>query len=189
VSSTQIVAQLPVSLAPDEAVEVMVRRANENSSDSVMLPATAVKAVSPAMYFYRTAGDTTSRVMMMQADGSFNGPGVGGLGPGTFRPVRRGEEVTVFVNGAGPTDPFVEEGAVAPWDPPALFANRVSVFINDIEQRVTFAGAIPELVGLYSVRFQVSREMQAAEGGDRIWVNVMDTDSPRLLVSLANSGS
>ena len=169
--------QLPAALPVNQAAEVMVRRPEENNSDQVTVHAAAIQAVAPAMYFYRFTGETNRRAFMMQSDGTFNGPGAGGLGPGTFRPVRPGEEVTVFLNAAGPTDPPLEDGTLAPADPPALLVHPPSVYINDVPQQVRFAGAIPYTAGLFSVRFVVNPAIGQRPEGDHLWINVADTRS------------
>ena len=185
VSPSEILIQLPAALPVNQAAEVMVRRREENNSDQVMVEAAAIQAVAPALYFYRLTGETNRRAFMMQSDGTFNGPGVDGLGPGTFRPVRPGEEVTVFLNAAGPTDPPVEDGELAPADPPSPLVNPPDVYIDDVPQQIRFAGAIPYTAGLFSVRFVVDPTVGQRPEGNQLWINVANTESPRLQVMLS----
>jgi uncharacterized protein (TIGR03437 family) len=70
-------------------------------------------------------------------DGSVNG---------NTNPARRGSIVTFFGTGAGPTEPALQDGSVAP-AALSLASENVRLFIGGVEAQVLYAGAAPGLVG------------------------------------------
>jgi uncharacterized protein (TIGR03437 family) len=179
--SVQINALLPGSLAPGNDVDMVVSRSGRDS-DSVRIPGANVGEVAPALPSYTLDG-RTFRAAVQNPDGTVSGPNRPDL---NMRPLRLGENGTIWANALGATTPRVPDGQPAPADPPALTDSTVEVYVNDVRQPVSFSGLAPGFSGLYQVNFTLDRSTPVKAGDDNmIWIRVKETESPRLSIAIA----
>jgi uncharacterized protein (TIGR03437 family) len=86
----------------------------------------------------------------------------------------------------GGTNPPVPDGEPAPSDPPASATRAVEVYVNDVLQKVLFAGLTPYFSGLFQVNFELKPETPVlGPDSNYLWLKVTDVESPRLLISLS----
>jgi uncharacterized protein (TIGR03437 family) len=150
----QITVQVPCEVVPAAAVPVTVNVGSGSSTVNV-----PVLAASPGI-FQTTMSDGVSRAVIVRPDGSF---------VSLANPARRGEVVQAFATGLGVTSPSVGTNATAISGSPAIVQGTVIVGItNNASQgegvRVTAAQVAPDLIGVFSVPFQVPTD--AATGNN-----------------------
>ena len=132
----QINAQVPVGLTP--GLPAFVRIVREGvSSAPVLIP---VAAQAPGVFTL----DGTAAAALNQ-DGALNTAAT---------PADRGSVVTLFATGQGLTDPAVETGQPAPFDPLSEAAG-VDVLVDGQPAEVLFAGLAPGFVGLLQVNVRI----------------------------------
>jgi uncharacterized protein (TIGR03437 family) len=115
-------------------------------------------------------GNSTSNVVSVipsgQAPGIFtlsqNGAGAAAMQHADYRlvdasnPARPGETLLLYLTGLGGVTPAVKDGAASPASPTANVSNKaLSVRINGLEAKISYAGLVPYLAGLYQVNFIV----------------------------------
>jgi uncharacterized protein (TIGR03437 family) len=114
--------------------------------------AVQVNEVAPRLLWSRI-GDYG---IIINPDGSFAMPRISGI---SSRPVKRGETLVIYLIGAGPTEPPVRSGSLAPMD--VLSWCRQSVFVTfgtagpfagtDVPVEASFCGLTPGFAGLYQI--------------------------------------
>ena len=67
----------------------------------------------------------------------------------------RGEFISIYCTGLGPTDPSVPSGTAAPASSLAVVKTQPSVTIGGRPATVAFAGLAPGFVGVYQINAQV----------------------------------
>ena len=180
----QLNVVLPAAVSPDGDAQLVVT-SGFAPSDPVLIPASAIKLVAPAMYAYALE-DQVPRAVIQNSDWSLNGPLREDLGT---RPLRFDETAVVYANALGPTSPAVQDGHPAPAvEPLARTASGVEVYVNDVSQPVAYSGLAPNFAALYQVNFTLARETPVKpEGQNYVWLRVNGLESPRLLISLAGA--
>jgi uncharacterized protein (TIGR03437 family) len=172
----------PQSLVPGAAAEVLVSRA-EDASEPVLLDASTVLEIAPAMFAYALDDLVLRAVIQNNDDHSLNGPLRSDIGS---RPLRVGEFGTVYANALGAANPPVPDGAAAPADPLSRTLHEITVFINGVRQYVDFAGLAPGFSALYQVNFRLEAETPIkGDNQDLVWLSVSGIESPRLVISLS----
>lgn len=176
VSPSQVNVLLPQALPPQEPAQVVLKRGDRaDEGDTLLVPATALAAIAPAVFSY-SLEDGLERAIVQYPGGELNSPA---------RPMQPGEAGTLYVNGMGPVAPAVEDGFPASDNPLSHTVNKVRVLINDRPQLVQYAGLVPFLAGLYQVNFVLDAETPLRAGNDnRVQVEVKDTVSSALPISL-----
>ena len=173
---------MPTALQPRRDITVVVTR-GASKSDPVVIPASAVGDVAPALATQSIDG-VTSRALLLNSDGSFAGPGR--IQPST-RPLEPDDTATAYATALGGTNPAVPDGQPAPFQPLAQTSEHVEVFINGVSQPVLFSGLAPGMSGVYEVKFRVDAKTPVkSEEENRIWLKVKGVESAPVLVSLAN---
>jgi uncharacterized protein (TIGR03437 family) len=114
---------------------MVVSRSNQNS-DSMRVPGTIVGEVAPALPAFTLDGQIF-RAALQNSDNTLTGPNHPDL---KMRPLRLGENGIIWANGVGTTTPAVHDGQPAPSDKLAVTDNPVDVFVNGVQQQVSFAG-------------------------------------------------
>ncbi len=142
-SASQINAQVPVELAPNSNLQVLI---------TLNLPAFGLAAITvpesvtldvarPGIFVTGTnqavAIDTLGRVVDSRAPAAAN------------------DVLVVYATGLGATNPPAETGKAAPGNPPAVVTLTPIVTIGGVRADVQFAGLTPTFVGLYQLNVKV----------------------------------
>ncbi len=85
------------------------------------------------------------------------------------QPVARGEIVSIFCTGLGPTDPPVEAGQPAGSSPPSQTLITPVVLVEGVPAEVLFSGLAPGFVGLYQVNVRIAA---ATPAGDAVTLQI-----------------
>jgi uncharacterized protein (TIGR03437 family) len=177
----QINALLPTSLAPAQDVDMVVSRSDQKS-DSARIPASVIGQVAPALPSFTLDGQTL-RAAVQNSDNTVAGPNRPDL---KMRPLRLGENATVWANALGTTTPRVADGQPAPSDQLAATDSQVEIYVNGVRQQVSFSGLAPGFSGLYQVNFALDPSTPVKAGDDNlIWLRVKEVESPHLVISIA----
>jgi uncharacterized protein (TIGR03437 family) len=75
-------------------------------------------------------------------------------------PVHKGDKLTIYATGLGPTIPPVEAGFRTPASPPSLLTIPVVVTLDGATCPVTFAGLAPGQIGVYRIDVDVPKGIQ-----------------------------
>ena len=139
VSSTQVNAQVPYSMAGRGSVDVVLV-ANGVATNVQQV---RVQDAAPGLFEF---SDGSNRVVALNSDGSINSPS---------NRARRGDYVLLYATGAGLTDGPNQEGAPAPSNPLALTRLPVTVRFGNVNQSPFFAGLAPTFAGLTQINIFV----------------------------------
>ena len=133
VSPTQINAQVPFEIPDMSSVDLVVK--NENG----VSPPVNVRLLiqDPAISAVVRLGSLVSR----------------------SNPIVAGDIISIYATGLGPVAPLVRSGQPGPSDPLALVFINPIVVVGDRIASVTFAGAVPGLVGTYLVNASVPLDL------------------------------
>jgi len=118
----------------------------------------AVAAVQPGIFEYTPAGSGLLYAAVVKPDGSVVAPS---------NPASRGNIVSLFLTGLGPTSPPLATGQAGPV-PPATTNLTPVVALNDNGVPVLFSGAAPGFIGLDQVNFEIPAN---APAGSNIKLN------------------
>lgn len=135
VQSTEILAVMPRNVAGKSRVGLAVE--NQGVGATVNLDA---GTAAPGIFV--TSGTQAAAV---NADATLNGPD---------HPAPAGSVVSVYLTGAGVTDPPLEDGAPPGPVPPRL-AQPVAVKVGGLPADVLYAGAAPGLAGISQVNIRI----------------------------------
>ena len=83
--------------------------------------------------------------------------GRNGLLATNSNPVKRNDNIVIYLTGMGKTNPAVEAGLSAPSDPLASSLVAPVVSLGGVEIPVTYAGLTPGEVGVYQINAQILR--------------------------------
>lgn len=161
VSPNQVNAQVPDGIGSGP-VNVVVTNAAGAGSNIQMTAA----ARSPGILAVGTS-DNRSLAIATFANGGFVGR-TGDLG-GAARPARPGDNITLYLIGAGATTPAVPAGTVASG---TATVPNAQVRFGDAPATVTYAGLAPGTVGLYQINVVVPN---VAPGDVRLTVTIDGT--------------
>ncbi|HTM50292.1 MAG TPA: hypothetical protein VL285_16480 [Bryobacteraceae bacterium] len=146
VSRTQINGQLPLNVSGGQ----LVIHTPGGVSDPVTLN---TQVTAPAVI--QTPGDPTviDKVPAVYRSDT-------GLPVTLTNPVHKGDRLTIFASGLGPTLPTVPAGSQTPANPPALLVASPVVTLDGATCPVTFAGLAPGMVGVYRIDVNVPKGIQ-----------------------------
>jgi uncharacterized protein (TIGR03437 family) len=146
VSPEQINAQLPSDLVPgDYTLFVRVGMQSEVSAKF------RVTRNAPGL-FYKDA-DGKPFLMASHEDGT---------AVTQEKPARKGELITLFGTGFGPTERPVPDGFAIPPSPAFPLADQVEIVAGDRPLETAWAGAAPGFVGTQAAQFRVTEDLPAA---------------------------
>jgi uncharacterized protein (TIGR03437 family) len=165
VSTNILSVQAPVGLT--QGVKTDMRVINQaTSSDSVLID---VAAAVPGIYTQSANG--RGQVTAVNADGTINSQ---------FRPATKGTYVAIYAVGLGAVSPALATGQVPPNNPLSYTSSPVYASIDGYPATVTFAGAAPQLVGVYQINVLIPT--QAGSGPRSLSVNVGGSGSSQNFV-------
>ncbi len=145
VSASQVNAVVPLAVQGKSSTVLQVEYLGA-SSDSITLP---VAAAAPAIFTSTTSGSGQGAILNV-TDGKPNSP---------QSPATRGDWVSIFGTGGGPTTPAGADGLLTVGPYPRI-NGKVTVTIGGIPCQVNYAGAAPFLVtGVMQVNAQVPLEV------------------------------
>ncbi len=166
VTPWQLVAHL-AQTTPEGAATFEVRGSDGRASAPVTVE---LKALAPEVFAYPVSA----------VDPVFGYAQAAAFHAGTAvaadqaHPAQAGETLEIYGSGLGRTEPVVPAGEASPFSPPARAVVTPRVLIGDREARVTFAGLVPGLAGIYQVNAAVPEGLEpglhglmwaAGEGG------------------------
>ena len=152
VSSNQINAQLPASLASSQQV-VEVRL----NSQRIARTSVTVLPNAPGLF---VAVDQAGKVLSRT------------------NPVRRGDVITIYGTGQGAVTEVVADGAASPSSPLARSRENPGVYVNGRLAQVLFSGLTPGLPGLWQINVVVPND--AAVTLDSTLVIIDERYTPKL---------
>lgn len=105
---------------------------------------------------------------------------------GKERSIHVGEYALAFGVGLGPTSPFVEDGQPSPSDPLPKLASPPQLFVNNMPQKLDYAGLIPGMSGVYQFNWVMNPATPILPAGqqNQIWLQDGSTESQHLLIDL-----
>ena len=160
-SPTQINAQIPVDLKPNQPYQILV-----NANGALSMPDTVhLTDVAPGIATFATGA-----IIAQHLDGSL---------VLESKPAKPGEAVIFYMSGLGLTDNPVDTGQPSPGDVLARPKIPLKLTLNGTDAPILFAGLTPGLVGLYQVNFLVPEN--APDGNLEL---VIDQDSDQSNKSL-----
>ena len=166
VSGTQINAQLPADLSPDQQYPVLVLVSGAYSTPQSI-------SINPA-----TPGverQTNGQVVAQHQDYTLVTPD---------SPAKPGEYLVIFLGGMGLTKPLVQAGVASPSSPLASVTVPATVTVGGEPAKVQFAGLTPGLVGYYQINFQVPTDAKA--GSLQLDISQMGVASNSSLLVVGN---
>lgn len=190
VSTGQLNVLVPPSLPASTDIRVTVSRGEApDDSGTVILPASSVSLVSPAMYSY-SLEDDVQRAVIQNVDRdtleySLNGPLLPQCG---MRPQLPGDAGVIYANNLGPTSPQAPDGEPPPPEPLARLTLNVEVYVNGVRQPTFFAGLAPAFVALYQINYTLDAATPVLENDqNKIQLKMGDLVSTALNISLATN--
>src|SRR5262245_51402240 len=153
-SSTRVIAMVPADLATGTSVTVRVENLGVASAPVIA----RVEPASPGLF--TASQDGRDQTAALNQDMSVNSSG---------NPAAPGSLVSLFVSGAGRTQPPYSDGVITGTSP-QLATSSVSATVGGLPAEVIFVGLAP---GLVSGVFQVNLRLPAAApSGNRVFVAV-----------------
>jgi uncharacterized protein (TIGR03437 family) len=156
VSGGYIAAQAPTTLTPGATTSIKVT-SSSGSTASVSMP---VIATNPGIFTVDVGGSGQAKAL--NQDGTENGDGTIF---GTDVPAPRGSVISLYASGLGALTPAIPAGTPAPASPLSTVSG-VTATIGNQSATVMYAGAAPNLVGIYQVNVQVP--LTANLGSNRV---------------------
>lgn len=173
---------VPTAIPLGQDIPVIVTRTDTGTSSPQTVPASSVSSIFPAIFTY-ASDDQIPHAMIQNSDKTLNGPVAKGT---SSRPLQLGENAVIFANGLGETTPFVPDGKAAPANSPSETTRAVSLYVNNVLQKVSFSGLAPGIAGLYQVTFNLDPVTPVhPDGQNTVWINVAGVESNRVQISIA----
>lgn len=168
------VPPLPASGSVGVQVVTGCGTANQVTSNAVTLP---VESATPEFFYFTHATNGQNAIAAVDATtGAY--VGTAGLLPGTsFAPAKRGDIVTLYATGLGPTSPSYAAGALPTSASSITGAIQVSIGGATLPAAdVQYAGVSPSYAGLYQINLQLPTTL--ATGNQPVQVTVNGIASP-----------
>ena len=172
---------VPTAMPLAQDIPVIVTRTDTGASPPQVVPASFASSIFPAIFTY-ALDDEVPRALIQNSDKTLNGP----LAKDTSRrPLQLGENAVLFANGLGATTPSVPDGKAAQATSPAS-TGPVSLYVNNLQQKVSSSGLAPGIAGLYQVTFSLDPLTPVhPDGQNTVWINIAGVESNRAQISLA----
>jgi len=164
----QITFQVPCETTPGSSVAVTVNVGAGNGSVSI-----PVQSAAPGV-FTTLLSDNSTHAVVVRPDGSF---------VTIQNPARKGETVTAFVTGLGPSIPAVPTGALPPPGINAIPQYQVVVGMAGGGVPLISAQLSPDRVGVWMLNFQIPANVNATNGLATFSVSVVPTGSSSAISS------
>jgi uncharacterized protein (TIGR03437 family) len=146
-STGQINAIVPFEVAGQSSVQMVITQSGGQSL-STTLP---VFAANPSIFSANASG--TGQAAVINADKTHNS---------AQNPAARGSAISIYITGAGVTNPPSKDGVLTSATNPPLIAQPVTVTIGGQNAPVTYQGAAPGLVaGMSQINVQVPTNIAA----------------------------
>jgi uncharacterized protein (TIGR03437 family) len=171
-SQGEVKAFVPYGVAVNGRHQMILRRGH---CMSVPLPLEAA-AAQPAVFTVDGTGKGQGRIFVVGAENQQ-------VLAGPESPAKAGDTVIIYAAGLGKVDAALEVGEEVPESVQACTVNPVTVTFGGVEARVSFAGLLPGVAGLYQV---VATVPEGVTPGDKVPV-VLTTggrSSPPVTVAL-----
>jgi uncharacterized protein (TIGR03437 family) len=140
-STGQINAIVPFEVAGQSSVQMVITQSGGQSL-STTLP---VFAANPSIFSANASG--TGQAAVINADKTHNS---------AQNPAARGSAISIYITGAGVTNPASKDGVLTSATNPPLIAQPVTVTIGGQNAPVTYQGAAPGLVaGMSQINVQI----------------------------------
>lgn len=143
VSGTEINAQIPFEIAGSTT---LILRTPGGVSDNFNL---AVQPTAPSIFRTIIAGIEGPVATIVN--------GRNGLLATNSNPVKRNDNIVIYLTGLGKTNPAVDAGLASPSDPLARSLVDPVVSIGGVEIPVTYSGLTPGEVGVYQINAEILR--------------------------------
>ncbi len=166
VSPEQINVQLPSDIEPGEHTLTVWRDKSEAGQADFVVARNA-----PGLF--QTVVQDSAWAVASHADGS---------GITQESPARRGEIVTVYGTGFGPTDPRIVDGFAVPDAPAFPLADPVEILAGELVLQPLWIGAAPGRVALNVFRLMVGPELPSGAVPLTLRVNGVESNSVLLAV-------
>jgi len=140
VSANLLTAQVPFGVKVGTTSTLSITYQNSTSIPVPLIVANAVPGV------YTQSADGTGIVSAVNPDGSLNSE---------THPAVKGSYVSIYAAGLGAVSPALANGQVPPISPLSTTVSPVSAVIDGFPATVTFAGAAPQLVGVYQINLTI----------------------------------
>jgi len=166
VSSREINAQIPFEIAGNTT---LILRTPGGVSDNFNL---SVSPTAPSIFRTMIEGIDSPVATIVN--------GRNGLLVTNSNPVKRNDNIVIYLTGLGKTNPPIEAGLSAPSDPLAQSLIAPIVSIGGVEVPVTYSGLTPGEVGVYQINAQILRwvptgfsiPLTISQGGSVTTINV-----------------
>jgi uncharacterized protein (TIGR03437 family) len=140
-----ILFQVPCEVAPASSVPATLNLGGGTTNINL-----AIQAASPGI-FLTLGSDGLTRAVVVRPDGSF---------ASLTNPARRGENVSIFATGLGPTAPAVGTASVPPSSTPATVQGTLVVGMAGGGVPLVSAKLAEDLPGVYFVTFTIPGDIQ-----------------------------
>jgi uncharacterized protein (TIGR03437 family) len=140
-----VLFQVPCETAPGSSVPSTITVGGGSTNINLN-----IQAASPGI-FQSIGSDGTARAVVVRPDGSF---------ASVANPARRGENVSIFATGLGPTSPPVGTGSVPPSGTAANVQGTVIAGMAGGGVPLVSAKLTEDLPGVYLVTFTIPSDMQ-----------------------------
>jgi uncharacterized protein (TIGR03437 family) len=146
-STGQINAVVPFEVAGQSSVQLVITQSSGQSLSATV----PVFSANPSIFSANASG--TGQAAVINADKTHNS---------AANPAARGSAISIYVTGAGVTNPPSQDGLLTSATNPPLIAQPVTVTIGGQNAPVTYQGAAPGLVaGMSQINAQVPTNIAA----------------------------
>ena len=151
----QVNVQVPVELAPDRQLQVVVETNGVPSAPEPLQTAGS----RPGIFTLGPPYDEQGAILIANTN-RLAMPATPGI---PSEPARIGRFISIYCTGLGATDPTVPSGQPATSEPLAVVKTAVTVLIGEQPAAVNFAGLAPGFVGVYQVNAEVPPGITAGD--------------------------
>ncbi|MEP7351634.1 MAG: hypothetical protein ABI824_00240 [Acidobacteriota bacterium] len=176
VTPSQVAFFLPRGLAPQTDASLTLTTDSIYGGDPVtvdgVIPASAMGTSGVALFAKSLPGAPANGALLFDAQWNQRA-----LSPDDY--------AIAFAVGLGPTNPFVADGKPSPLaEPLARLALPPTLYINDMQQSLVYAGLVPGMSGVYQLVWVINKNTPIHSDYNWVWINDGSVESPRLLMDL-----
>jgi uncharacterized protein (TIGR03437 family) len=140
VSASLLTAQVPFGVKVGATTTLSITYQNSTSIPVPLVVANAVPGI------YTQSADGTGIVSAVNPDGTLNS---------ADHPAVKGSYVSIYAAGLGAVSPALANGQVPPISPLSTTVSPVFALVDGYPAAVSFAGAAPQLVGVYQINLTI----------------------------------